>query len=257
MRNAHTIIVAKIVFLCKFIFALLRLVQKEYIIERRVLESGVAKKHNTYVEENAQKQEKSSRNSSARGAQAKMNIMLALGLCLVLLGIFFLVAVSTTAVRVIAVRPAILLGIGVVCLFLSLAFMQNSLLIFAGLFCLLCGICTLLIDTKIISYTLRELWPTIMINMGLALFPAGLYKLKRVRTIYLFPAIMMVVLGAFFLLFSLRVVHLSLASFVSRWWPVVLLGGGIALVVIFLVQQANSKHFPYMEDDSLVEGEGE
>ena len=90
---------------------------------------------------------------------------------------------------------------------------------------------------------------------GISLMPAGIYNFKRLRSIYLFPAITMILLGVFFMLFSLDIVKMSFAEFFINWWPLLLLIAGVLLVGIFFVQQILKKDFPYMEDDSLEDGD--
>lgn len=185
----------------------------------------------------------------------QQNIMLAMGLLLLLAGVFMLVKLSSSATNVFAVRPVILMSLGVVVLFLSLAFTQNSLFVFVGLLFLLCGGVTLLTDTGITPHNMKQLWPLFVVSCGVALFPAGVYKLKRIRTVYLFPAIMLVLFGCVFLLFSMHVVGMSFTKFIIRWWPLILVAFGIGLVVLFFIQQVRHKDFPYMVDDSLEDDE--
>ena len=181
--------------------------------------------------------------------------MLALGLMLVLIGVFVKVGMVVPSESVFAWRPVTLLCAGVVCLFVAFAVMQSGLVVFVGLLSFLCGLVVLLVEAHIVPRSYDGMWPAFLIATGLALFPAGLYRLKRLRTIYLFPAISMVVLGCVFLLFSLHVVPMTFGQFMVQWWPLLLVGGGLALVIIFVVQQVNSKDFPYLEDDSLVDGD--
>ena len=181
--------------------------------------------------------------------------LLALGLLLVLAGLFIFVGRLDSSEKVFAFRPVIALGLGIVLLFISLAFTCSSLSLFFGLFFLLMGVVLLLMDSGILRYGFSKMWPTIMIAAALSLFPAGLYRARRIRTVYLFPAIMMLVLGIVFLLFSLHVIPVSFRMFVSRCWPLLFILVGGFLVVAFYVQQLNAKTFPYMEDDSLVDGD--
>lgn len=181
--------------------------------------------------------------------------LLALGLLLVLAGLFLFVGRLESSDRVFAFRPVISLGLGIILLFISLALTGSSLSLFFGLFFLLMGIVLLLMDSGILRCGFSRLWPTIMIAAALSLFPAGLYKARRIRTVYLFPAIMILVLGIVFLLFSLHVIPVSFRVFVSRSWPFLFILVGGFLVVTFFIQQLNAKNFPYMEDDSLVDGD--
>ena len=100
------------------------------------------------------------------------NCVLAFGLLLILAGIFLLVGQSEHATRIFAVRPVLLLVLGAVFIFVSFAFTENGYTIFGGLFALLMGIVFLLIDTHIIPYSFKEMWPTIMIGFGLSLLPS-------------------------------------------------------------------------------------
>lgn len=183
------------------------------------------------------------------------NALLALGLLLVLVGLFIFVGKQESAVKVFALRPVILLGMGILLLFVSLALTGSSLSLFFGLLFLLMGSVLLLMDSGILPYGFSRMWPTIMISAALALFPAGLYKARRVRTVYLFPAIMMLVLGIVFLLFSLHVIPVSFRAVVSRCWPLLIMVSGVTVVAMFYVQQLHAKDFPYLEDDSLVDGD--
>ena len=133
--------------------------------------------------------------------------------------------------------------------------MKDGYAIGLSFFFLLMGVVLLLMDSGILRYGFSKMWPTIMIAAALSLFPAGLYRARRIRTVYLFPAIMMLVLGIVFLLFSLHVIPVSFRMFVSRCWPLLFILVGGFLVVAFYVQQLNAKTFPYMEDDSLVDGD--
>ncbi|MBQ3800649.1 MAG: hypothetical protein II837_10170 [Treponema sp.] len=183
------------------------------------------------------------------------NVLLAVGLVLVLTGLFVFVGKHEASVRLFAFRPLICLAFGILLLFTSLAFTGSSLSLFFGLFFLQMGAVLLIMDSGILPCGFSQMWPTIMIAAAFSLFPAGLYKARRVRTVYLFPAIMMLLLGIIFLLFSLHVFPVSFREFVARCWPLLIMLSGGGLVVIFFVQQLNAKDFPYMEDDSLVDGD--
>lgn len=181
----------------------------------------------------------------------KQNFILGVGLVLVLVGLFMLVRVMSSSARIFTLRPIILLCIGVILIFMALAFTRNSVFVFLGIDLILCGIMTLLMDSGIIPLKMKELWPTIVIASGLSFLPAGLYKLKRIRITYLFPAIALVVLGILFLLFSLHIIPFSLTKFIAVWWPLVIITGGIVLVVLFFLQQYREKNFPTNRDYSL------
>lgn len=181
----------------------------------------------------------------------KQILMLAAGLILVIAGILLTIRKNSSVDKVFAVRPVMILSLSAIFLFLAFAFIKNGLFLFLGIFTFLTGIIFLLGDTQLVDQSMRNLWPLIVVASGISLLPAGLYKLKRIRTVYLFPAIALVLLGLFFFLFSVHIVKISFVQFISKWWPAVLVIGGVTLVAIFLWQQSHRKEFPYMSDDSI------
>ena len=181
----------------------------------------------------------------------RQNILLAAGLLLVLAGIFLFVKAFASATKVFAIRPVVFLCAGAVFIFLALAFTKNSIFVYLGTTSVLFGIISILTDTGITSLSMKELWPAFVIACGVSLFPAGFYKMKRVRTVYLFPSITLVALGVLFLMFSLHIIKMAFSHFIAFTWPVFIMLFGIFLVVIFLWQQKHHKDFPYMVDDSL------
>lgn len=200
---------------------------------------------------------KKNKNKNVRFSWGKPSVMqdivLALGLVLILIGILLSVKASSHALKDFAFRPFIILLVGIVMLYLGVAVTRNDRFLFLGILFVLQGIVFLLKDTGIIHFRFREIWPTLMISCGIALFPAGLYRVKRIRAIYLFPAIMLVLFGGAFLLFSMHVFPFTFVQFIVKWWPLFIVLTGVLLVAVFFVQQTNLEQFPYMEDDSLVD----
>ena len=150
-------------------------------------------------------------------------------------------------------RVIVNIVLGALLLFLGLGPFSNWFLILAGLFVLQLGFLLLLVDLHVIPYTMRQAWPILVSAAGIALVPAGLYRLKRMRSIYLFPAILLILLGIFFSLFSFRILNVSLSLFMHRWWPILIVFTGAILVALYFIQQVRKKDFPYMDDDSLME----
>ena len=186
----------------------------------------------------------------------KANIYLAIGFVFVVSGVFLLVASFVEPDKVFTIRAFVALCAGAVLLFFAFAFTESGAFMFTGLVSVIFGVLSLLIDSSLISLTLKELWPILVIGCGVALIPSGLYTQRRIRSIYLFPAIMIICLGVIFLLFSLNVIKESFAGFMAKWWPVAFILGGIAIIAVFLVQQSKyNKIIPYMKDDSLINGD--
>ena len=186
------------------------------------------------------------------------NLLLAFGLSCILFGIYFLVyfsAKGSTGINIF-LRFMCLSGFGMVILFSSIVFFKNYLLVFIGMNLVFFGILALVIDTNVLGLTLNELWPLLVVSCGLSLFPSGLYRTKRIKSVYLFPGIALFVLGLSFLPFSLRIIGLSFKKFASISLPIIVILLGLILVVVFFYQQSHKKDFPYMTDDSEIETRG-
>lgn len=178
----------------------------------------------------------------------KQNWMLAAGLVLVIIGIFFMVQNATNTF---AIRPVLLLSAGAIFLALAIALVKNSFFFYFGIFFLLNGIVFFVADTDLSPYTIRQLWPFLVIAAGMSLWPAGLYKLKRIRTVYLFPSIALIALGVTFMLFSLKIIKTKFIVVFARYWPVLMIAAGIALVATFIWQQKHKQEFTYLADDTV------
>ncbi|HAZ96346.1 hypothetical protein [uncultured Treponema sp.] len=127
---------------------------------------------------------------------------------------------------------------------------KRSLYIALGFMLVFDSIFFALLNIEFLHLNLKELWPVIVINAGIAFIVSDLFIYKKIRTVFLFPSVALFVLGIIFLLFSLHVFHISFAKFISVFWPIVLFVLGILLILVYGVQRINSEEFPYMKDDS-------
>jgi hypothetical protein len=80
--------------------------------------------------------------------------------------------------------------------------------------------------------TLRQSWPLLSVFAGLALLPTGGYRYGTIRRIYLIPAIALIVLGGFLMLFSLEITDFSFKQFILNWYPVIILMAGVMLILL-------------------------
>ena len=127
---------------------------------------------------------------------------------------------------------------------------KRSLYIALGFMLVFDSIFFALLNIELLHLNLKELWPVIVINAGLAFLVSDLFIYKKIRAVFLFPSVALFVLGIIFLLFSLHVFHISFAKFISVFWPIVLFVLGILLILVYGVQRINSEEFPYIKDDS-------
>jgi hypothetical protein len=165
--------------------------------------------------------------------------LLAAGIASVTAGLLlFAVAFSKFDIAFSTVAPmAVLVVCGVV---LYRAFMRRarSLNVFLGLYGFLCSLLFLLAGSGIFLFRLAEFWPLLVLICGVCLLASGFYGKKRLTISYMIPALLLIALGVFFLLFSTDIIQMTLSSFVAKWLPLGLVLTGIVLVILFFSAQA-------------------
>ena len=130
---------------------------------------------------------------------------------------------------------------------------KQSFFLAMGLTLLVDGALACMVKADFFPFTLSQIWPVFVIIAGLIVFGADLFIFRRIRTSFLFPSVMLVILGSGFLVFSTDLFHVSFRKIISVFWPVVLIVFGIFLLAVYEIQRINYKKFPYMQDDTLEE----
>jgi len=177
-----------------------------------------------------------------------LKIVLAVGLFLVLAGILFLFMFSFDAnVKKTVFMPLLIVGLSACLLYYSLVNSKGGGIFSLSLFLFASGLFFLLQDLELISYTLSEGWPILVIIGGVSILLGGLRTKKR-RFCYLIPAIIIIILGFGFLLFSTDVIALPFIAFLGRWWPLFFVVGGLGLVVLFFLWKNNNPFKDSAED---------
>jgi hypothetical protein len=117
--------------------------------------------------------------------------------------------------------------------------------VFSGIFLSLAGSFLLVLNTGVLESDFKQFWPLFMLFAGVSLFFFGLKKKGGARARMTVPALALVLLALLFLLFSLRIVPVSLRGFVVIWWPGILVFAGIMLIVLdILVEHRQRKKNP-------------
>lgn len=193
-------------------------------------------------------------NNAKDTIKSRHSYLLGLGFAMLLAGIGLTLHMISKGLDAESVtRPLIFFAVGELLLYCAFCYKKSALLIGLGFMFIFDGIFFSLLDLRMFPMGLKELWPVFVISTGLCFIPADLFINQRIRTIYLFPAVMLILLGIIFLLFSTHVFSLSFSAFISIFWPLVLVLAGIALIVIYVIQQKATARFPYLEDDSVHE----
>ncbi len=193
-----------------------------------------------------------------------MNMILALGVLCILAGILFFTArIAAPLQATIETWTILFVVTGAVIFYFSLTVFKYSILFFTGLFGVLSGTAFMIMSTGLFSHGFGELWPVSVIIASICLLLTGVAKDRSVHASFLFPSLVMAVLGGLFLLFSLDVIKMSFSSFAAYWWPIVPLLTGATIVIIYILQQRpeTNKFFPYDkfenedETERLAEGD--
>lgn len=183
---------------------------------------------------------------------ATVNMILALGVSCILVGLLFFVKMDIDGIVELQTWPLIMTVSGAVVFYLSLTVFKLPFMFFAGIFNVLTGTLFLFVTSRKLKYGIPELWPASIEIAALCLLFTGFAKEKKIKTAFGVPSLSLAVMGALFLLFSLDIIKTPFSVFISLWWPLFLAGLGALVVVIFLLQQnpVTDSHFPYEKDES-------
>ena len=183
-----------------------------------------------------------------------LNLLLALSIILFL--VVFIVTIFNSEkehAKILDSLPVFLMIVG-----LSVALLtpstKSSYQLFIGLGFIFIGGFSFLLMRSIIGGTLLQLWPVIGIGNGVILLIAGLYKYRKISFGYVIPSIAMIVLSAWFLLFSLKIVSISFKEFIIVFGPLLLVMLCVLLFVVYIFKRnsKSSEEPDQFQDDELI-----
>ncbi len=154
---------------------------------------------------------------------------------LVIAGGVLLLRTSGRLPGLLALWPLLPLLTGLVLLYYRVFHSGPDYYVFFGTSLLLTGLLLLLTGTVVVV-ELSRVWPVFMTVIGVALLSYGLRKHGAARVTFTIPAAAMILLSMLFLPFSLNLVTTDFAAFVGVWWPTLLVGMGVALIVAHLAR---------------------
>lgn len=165
---------------------------------------------------------------------------MAIGLGFISGGILLLLLLQTNNVPVIALVQTVLsMAIGVIALYRGFIPEKSTWRLFVG-FSLVCtSIVLFAANTDLISYTLLNLWPCIVISVGISFTLSAVIAQKQLPLRFLVLSISFVLMGIVFLLFSTHVITVPFRRVAARLWPVLLILIGIFLLIVFQYLKKN------------------
>ncbi len=182
-----------------------------------------------------------------------LNVLLAVGVVCVFMGFFLRIHPFAGVGNVAPFVNVCRILVGALCFYVSLVTYRHAPLFFFGLYLCLAASLYLFVTSGILSVSWTQLWPCGVVLCGICLFLTGLFRHRKVRSAYLFPGVLLVLLGAVFLLFSFDIITISFREFVARSWPFFLMGVGAFLIGLFLYQHTPGNHFPYETDADITD----
>lgn len=177
-----------------------------------------------------------------------MNFFLALGILCLILGIvlFFIPPADQRETSHLFINSSILL-ITAASVYISLL-LKNYIAFYVSMNCCVDSLIMLIMEIRGMSSPLKRYWPLAVIISGVSLLALGTIRYKKFRTVYVFPAATLTILGSFFLLFTLSIIKVPLRVFSSFFLPVFLILGGMSLIVLYYVRQNAKDKFPIIKD---------
>ncbi len=181
-------------------------------------------------------------------ANKKMNFFLALGMACLILGIvlFFIPPADQRETSHLLLDSSILL-ITAASVYISLL-LKSYIAFYISMNCCVDSLIMLIMEIRGVLSPVKRYWPLAVIISGASLLVLGTIRCKKFRTVYVFPAATLTILGSFFLLFTLRIITVPLRVFSSFFLPVFLILGGMFLIVLYYVRQNVKDKFPIIKD---------
>lgn len=139
------------------------------------------------------------------------------------------------------VLPGIQIFFGIVATVFALKVTRKAYQLFLSLFVTLCGIFQVLMVNKVLTFTLKQGWPLIGVFGAVVLFISGFVKYRKIKVGYLFPAVMLLLLSIWYLLFSFKLVPFSFTFVVSTIGPIFVILIVMLLVGFFILQQRHKE----------------
>ena len=167
--------------------------------------------------------------------------MIALGI-LILAACFVFAVINPISRKIDILNLVILIFqglLGIVIIIIGKKITHKFFHMFIGLAFFLCSL-VLIMMVLVLPFTIKELWPVYGVIAGISLFISGFLKYKSVKFGYLIPAVTLVGMGIWYLMFSLQLMPLSFSMVVYTLGPAFLIMIAVLLVAYFFVQHKHS-----------------
>lgn len=177
--------------------------------------------------------------------------LLAIGFLFFLLGILFILVLPAKKVEgFVSIFFLFLVILSTFIIYVSIL-SKNSLFLYLGLNLLVFSIGASVIKFNLFEIHLRKLWPIMLMSAGISLIPASYLKLKKLKTVYIIPASFLCVLGMIFMLFTFKIIKISLGTFFRFACPIIFIMAGIFLISYYFYSQSSKSNLLDNDDDEI------
>lgn len=178
-----------------------------------------------------------------------LNILLAVGVILILSGLLLVSRLYGGFGTDIPSGSIAVMVLGAVIFYTAMTLLHWAVLFFLGMLAFFFGLFMTFIFSGVLPFGPEQLWPIAVLLCGVCLLLTCVFKHRKIRGVYLFPSVLIEILGLVFLLFSMNVIKISFSAFMAKWSPLVLILAGAALVGVFFWQRNFNDFFPYDKDE--------
>ena len=178
-----------------------------------------------------------------------LNMLLAAGVILIIAGLLLISRFYGDFVADFPVGSISIMIFGAAIFYIAMTLVHWAFFFYLGLLVFFLGLCMTFIFTNVLPFGPEHLWPITVLLSGICLILTCIFKHRKVRGVYLFPSVLIELLGLVFLLFSMNVIKISFSAFMAKWGPLVLILAGAGLVVVFFWQRNFNDFFPYDKDE--------
>lgn len=190
--------------------------------------------------------------SSGKKIKKEYRLLLAFGILLLLTGtVLQICSITGYTINRYIVSTCVSILAGGFLLYFAFIHNHSFWCFFLGFAFAFCGIFLLMLCEDLTKLQLKDLWPVFVIIAGITTFLSALFSKRKITFSVIIPSLVLILLGIFFLLFSLHVIKISFRFFAAIWWPAILILAGAILLGIFLYFQSGKRTVPIeISDDN-------
>ena len=125
-----------------------------------------------------------------------LNLLLAAGVLLIIAGLLLISRFSVGFGVALPVGSITTMIFGAVIFYVAMTLIHWAVFFFMGLLVFFMGLCMTFVFTSVLPFGPQHLWPIAVLLCGICLLLTCVFKHRKIRGVYLFPTVLIEVLGA-------------------------------------------------------------